>query len=111
MEGMLMNKDLEIIEGRASKLFKKLPQTIYRINIVNDKFDKTYNFFMEIMPRIKRIKSMPLHTVKNHDLEYLENLLIEFRKKTTLSFDFVGFQGMVWPSSGKKIQLKTKGNE
>lgn len=85
---MLTNKDLEIIEGRARILFKKLPQTIYRINIVNDKFDENYNFFMEIKPRNKRIKSMPLHTVNNYNLEYLENLLVELRKQIALSLLF-----------------------
>lgn len=98
-----MNKDLEVINGRVEVLFKNLPQTMYRINIVDDRFSQTYKFFMDIKSKDQKIKSMPLHVVKTYDLDYLEQLLNKLRKQTTLPFNFEGFQGKIWPCSKKSV--------
>ncbi len=43
-----MNKDVKIILERIHENFKRVPNTIYKINVVDDKFDKTYNFLFTL---------------------------------------------------------------
>lgn len=108
---MLMNKDLEIIEGRIELLFKRVPGTLYHINVVNDRFDHTYNFFFQSQPQRQRIKSAPLHTYQEYDLSKLELLIKKLQEYTVLSIEYTGFTGHKWPSSGKIIQTKVRKDE
>ncbi|MCT3019913.1 acetyl-CoA carboxylase [Pediococcus pentosaceus] len=111
MEETLMNKDLEIIEGRIEVLFKRVPGTQYRINVVNDRFDHTYNFFFQSQPQHQRIKSVPLHTYQEYDLSKLERLIEKLKTYTALSIEYTGFAEQKWPSSGKAIQTKVRYDE
>lgn len=106
-----MNKDLEIIMGRIQILFKRMNQTFYRIEVVNDKFDSGFNFFFHTQPKNKRVKSVPLHTVKKYELAYLEQLIKEIQKQTNLSIEFIGFEGMRWESSNRLIQRRRRRDE
>ncbi|WP_235017811.1 acetyl-CoA carboxylase [Pediococcus acidilactici] len=106
-----MNKDLEIIEGRIEVLFKRVPGTQYRINVVNDLFDHTYDFFFQSQPQHQRIKSVPLHTYHEYDLSKLELLIEKLQEYTALSIEYTGFAGQKWPNSGKAIQTKVRHDE
>jgi hypothetical protein len=106
-----MNKDLEIIEGRIAVLFKRVPGTQYHINVVNDRFEHTYNFFFKSQPKNHRIKSVPLHTYQKYDLSSLELLIEAIEKHTALTIEYTGFAGQRWPMSGKIIQTKVRHDE
>lgn len=106
-----MNKDTKIIIGRIKVLFKRILNTKYTINVVNDIYDKQYNFFFEIQKRNERMKSLPLHSVKNYDIENLENIINEIKEVYKLSFDYTGFTGQRWPNSWQMIQKKRKPQE
>lgn len=106
-----MNKDLEIIEGRIEILFKRVPGTQYHINIVNDRFEHTYNFFFQSQLKNQRIKSVPLHTYQEYDLSKLELLIERLKEFTALSIKYTGFAGQKWPKSGKTIQVKVRHDE
>lgn len=106
-----MNKDLEIIEGRIELLFKRVPGTLYHINVVNDRFDHTYNFFFQSQPQNQRIKSVPLHTCQEYDLSKLERLIEKLKTYTALNIEYTGFAGQKWPNSGKSIQTKVRNDE
>lgn len=106
-----MNEDTKIIIGRIKVLFKRIPNTKYTINVVNDIYDKQYNFFFEIQKRNERMKSLPLHSVKNYDIENLENIVNEIKEVYKLSFDYTGFTSQRWPNSWKMIQKRRKPQE
>ncbi|WP_057803424.1 hypothetical protein [Pediococcus stilesii] len=99
-----MNRDLDIIMRRIQILFKRMNQTLYRIEVVNDKFDEEFNFFFHIQPKNRRIKSVPLHAVKKYDLEYLEEIINLIKKQTNLSIEFIGFEDLHWQSNHRMIQ-------
>ncbi|MCM6810307.1 acetyl-CoA carboxylase [Pediococcus pentosaceus] len=106
-----MNKDTKIIIGRIKVLFKRIPNTKYTINVVNDIYNKQYNFFFEIQKWNERMKSLPLHSVKNYDIENLENIINEIKEVYKLSFDYTGFTGQRWPNTWKMIQKRRKPQE
>lgn len=58
-----MNKDVKIILERIQEHFKRVPNTIYKINVVDDRFDKCYNFFY--LHR-KKGKTATLHPITNN---------------------------------------------
>lgn len=88
-----MDKDTKIIIERIKVLFKRILNTKYTSNVVNDIYDKQYNFFFEIQKRNERMKSLQLHSVKNYDIENLENIINEIKEVYKLSFDYTGFTG------------------
>lgn len=106
-----MNKDAKIIVERIRVLFKRIPNTKYTINVVNGIYDHQYNFFFEIQKRNERMRSFPLHSVNNYDIENLENIINEIKEVYKLSFDYTGFTGQRWPSTGRVIQKKPKNQE
>ncbi|KAF0362518.1 hypothetical protein GBP13_08485 [Pediococcus acidilactici] len=86
-----MNKDVKIILERIHENFKRVPNTIYKINVVDDKFDKTYNFFIYIAKRGKRPHSIPLRTIKNYDMDYLQEVISGIKEHYQLTFTYTGF--------------------
>ncbi|WP_395391987.1 acetyl-CoA carboxylase [Fructilactobacillus sanfranciscensis] len=101
-----MNSDLKIILERIDCLFKRISRTHYWIEIANDPYDKTYNFFFNSQRRGQRLKLIPLHSVNTYHLEYLEALIADFKLEHQLTIKFVGFCGLKWPSSQILIQRK-----
>ncbi|MFH5810799.1 acetyl-CoA carboxylase [Companilactobacillus sp. FL22-1] len=79
-----MNNDLKIILSRIDKNFLKKKDVKYSLQVVNDCYDSTYNFFINIQPLGKRLHSIPLHTIENYDLSDLEKLLIKLWKNIAL---------------------------
>lgn len=106
-----MKSDAQIITERIEKLFKRAPKTIYKIECVNDRFDRTYNFFFEAHPKGKRPHSTPLHTVERYELAYLEQVIKQVRQKTQLTIYFAGFTGKHWPYAQTPIQKRPIANE
>lgn len=86
-----MNKDVKIILERIQQHFKRMPNTIYEINVANDKYDKTYNFFIYIAKIGHRPHSIPLRTIKNYDIDYLKEVISGIKEHYQLTFTYTGF--------------------
>lgn len=108
---MRMNSDYQTIIARIEQHFTRKPQTTYCLQIVNDKYDQTYNFFINIQPRGKRQHSIPLHTVENYQLEYLEKLVDQITKSYHLTIIYDGFTKMKWPVKQELIQRRRHKDE
>lgn len=108
---MPMPSDLKLITERIDHLFKRKMQTRYWLMVTDDVYDKTYNFFFNFQKKGQRLRSVPLHTVSNYDLGYLERLITGLRKHTQLTIEYVGFTGQRWPVSQRIIQRKKEADE
>lgn len=111
MAAMPMNDDLRIIMERIYQYFTRRRQTLYWLQVVNDRYDKTYNFFINIQPQGKRVHSIPLHTVEQYNLSYLEKIINEIQKNIHLSFMYDGFTGQKWPTTQELIQRRKHNDE
>lgn len=101
----------KIITERLGMMFKPKPHTRYTISAVDDPYDQTYNFFFESQKAYKRLKSTPIHTMENHDIEAFEYVINAIRKQYGFTIEFYGFAGQRWPSTFKLIERKKKGLE
>lgn len=106
MAVMPMNNDFKIIIERIQKNFTRRPRTKYWLQVVNDTYDRTYNFFINIQPKSKRMHSIPLHTVENYNLLYLEQLIDRISKQFHLTISYDGFTGIKWPVKQELIQKR-----
>lgn len=111
MEEMRMNNDLKLIEERITILFKRRSKTRYWLQVVDDPYDRTYNFFFNSQRKWERQKSVPLHTIAQHDLSYLETIIVALQSFTQLTIQYDGFTGQRWPSSFQLIQRKRHHDE
>lgn len=103
---MTPTKEAELIYSRIEPLFKRMSRTRYQINISNDSYDKTYNFFFESQHAGQRLKSTPLHSLDEYQLEFLEQVVDALKQHTQLTIQYVGFTGEVWPVKQTVIQKK-----
>ncbi|ANK59793.1 hypothetical protein [Loigolactobacillus backii] len=103
---MQPEQEAKLIFERATKLFKRISRTRYWITIVDDKFDKQYNFFFNSQRKNESSRSIPLHTIDNYDLGYLEDIITSLQKLTQLTIKYTGFEQQVWP---KKQAIIKKG--
>ena len=107
MEGIVLIETSEqatkLILERLQKDFLRKSRTIYQMLIVRDRFSLTFNFFLEIKPKNHREKSIPLHTIENYDLSYLEQIIRDLQKQPQITMQFRGFQELVWPESQNRI--------
>ncbi len=101
-----LNTDTKLILERANALFARHRNTHYWITVVNDIYDHQFNVFFNIVPRGKRHRSIPLHTLPQYDLGTLETVITDIRRELALTLEFVGFTGMIWPQSGRTIQYQ-----
>lgn len=111
MVATLMNSDYLIIIQRIEQHFTRKPQTSYGLQIVNDGYDQTYNFFINIQHKAKRQRSIPLHTVENYQLSYLEKLVSQITKRYHLTIVYDGFTGLKWPMKQELIQKRRHKDE
>ncbi|MDD9323924.1 hypothetical protein [Pediococcus acidilactici] len=86
-----MNADARVILQRIQRYFKKIPNTYYAINIVDDRFDDCYNFFFVVHKKNSRPHSIPLRRVTPYDLESLKEVVREVRKVYQLTIKYTGF--------------------
>ncbi|WP_461241199.1 acetyl-CoA carboxylase [Paucilactobacillus sp. N302-9] len=96
--------EVDLIIERIKPLFKRLRGHRYHVLVVNARPFKQINFFFEDDSQYDNNHSIPLHTLKNDDLEYFETVMKLYRRKTNLSVKLRGFQGLKWPSNDKHIQ-------
>ncbi|MFC6181577.1 acetyl-CoA carboxylase [Lactiplantibacillus daowaiensis] len=106
-----MNKDVKVINDRLQPRFKRVSQTRYWLQVADDHYGQTYNFFFNYQRKWQRLKSIPLHTITTYDLAYLETVVSELQTLTKLTIDYVGFTDQVWPERQQLIQKKRHGYE
>ncbi|GEK28532.1 hypothetical protein [Furfurilactobacillus siliginis] len=107
-----MNNDVKIIMERINKLFKRAPHTLYHIQCTKNIYDEQFNFFFIIQPKGRRQHSIPLHTIDQYTLEYLQLVIKLLRKQTQLSIEYIGFtEKDYWPNSFDVIQKKKRWDE
>jgi len=111
MAVIAMNRDLDTIMSRAEILFKRSRNTRYWIMISNDPYDKCFNFFFNSQRKNERLRSVPLHTIREYNLAILEEIINQLRKQTNFSIEFVGFAGQKFPKSQRIIQRGREGIE
>ncbi|MQS76294.1 acetyl-CoA carboxylase [Lactobacillus halodurans] len=106
-----MNKDFQIIMERIKANFTRKRDTRYWLQIVNDPFDRTFNFFINTQYRKKRMHSVPLHTINVYNLSYLEKIVVQITKKIHLTIVYDGFMGLKWPEQQELIQRRRHRDE
>lgn len=106
-----MNNDLKIILSRIDKNFLKKKDVKYSLQVVNDCYDSTYNFFINIQPLGKRLHSIPLHTIETYDLSDLEKIINKIMEKYCFTITYDGFVGMKWPQKQELIQKRRHKDE
>ncbi|UIF28571.1 hypothetical protein KB236_08455 [Levilactobacillus brevis] len=97
-------KEADLIDARLAKLFTTQWHCQYRIDVVNDQYGQTFNFFMDIQRQHHRERSIPLHTLRTTDLAVLEQVIRELQQQTQLSLRFVNFGRVRWPVSQRWIR-------
>lgn len=98
-------KTAEIVVKRAMKHFKRLPHTIYRLMVVPNPYEHTFNFFFEYARPHHRTRSIPLHTLYNDSLANLEEVIYQIRQINGLPIHFRNFaKDSRWPKSGRRIR-------
>jgi len=106
-----MNNDLRIILERIQLNFTRRKDTEYYLQVVDDSYDRTYNFFINIQPRGKRVHSIPLHTVEEYELSYLEKIINKIMEQYKFSITYDGFVGKKWPLKQELIQKRRHKDE
>ncbi|MHA3065674.1 hypothetical protein [Lacticaseibacillus saniviri] len=103
-----MNTDVKILAEKFNALWEHHFEfkVRYQIRVVDNKVDGSYDFYFEQSRQGRRQRSIPLHSIKRHELEYLETTLKQFRQVTQLTYVFANFEGQRWHSDGRLIQRK-----
>lgn len=96
-------QEAELIYSRIVPLFTAQWHCQYRIDVVNDQYGQTFNFFMGIKRQNHRERSIPLHTLRTTDLAVLERVIVALQQQTQLSLNFVNFGHVRWPVSQRWI--------
>ncbi|MEJ6401195.1 acetyl-CoA carboxylase [Nicoliella lavandulae] len=65
------SRHAELIYQRIQPWFKRLPNTRYRLIIVNDVYDHCYNFYIEISRYRTLTRLVPLHELDDYELASL----------------------------------------
>lgn len=99
------NDSAKLIIRRLQAYFKRLPHTFYCIIVVNNSYDRQYNFFIEIGHRQRCTRSIPLHSITDHSLANLEQVIRQIHLQNQLPIHFQGFGDQQrWPKSGRLIR-------
>ncbi len=99
------NDSTKIIVQRLQSHFKRLPHTRYCMVVVNNGYDRQYNFFIEISHRQRCTRSIPLHSITDYSLVNLERVIQQIHHQNQLPIHFCGFDDQQrWPASGRLIR-------
>ncbi|GKT04158.1 acetyl-CoA carboxylase [Furfurilactobacillus sp. WILCCON 0119] len=106
-----MIDESRLIYERIEPLFLRQPHTRYWILVADDPYDKQYNFFFNSLKQGHRERSVPLHSVTDYQLAYLEALIAKLRLRTKLTLVFLNFQQQRWPESQRLIERRRHPDE
>lgn len=103
---MAVAQDVRILNERIDAAFRRRHQTRY-VLMASKEPDGTISFFMNISPKDRRRRSVPLHSLETADLTYFEQVIAGIQRHTHLSIDYCGFGPKdYWPQSGRRIESK-----
>lgn len=99
------NDSAKLIVQRLQSHFKRLPHTRYWMVVVNNSYDRQYNFFIEMSHRQRCTRSIPLHSITDYSLINLEHVIQQVHLQNKLPIHFRGFGDQQrWPESGRLIR-------
>ncbi|MHA8111376.1 hypothetical protein ACYATP_07850 [Lactobacillaceae bacterium Melli_B4] len=81
----------QLIEQRFQPWFKRMPNTRYRLIVVNDQYDHCYNFYLEIKRHQALTRLVPLHEVDDYDVRSLALVLSVLNRNNHLPIEFRQF--------------------
>ncbi|KRM10790.1 acetyl-CoA carboxylase [Paucilactobacillus suebicus] len=93
-----------LIIERLDQNFKPTRGLRYRIYVVNDVYDDSYNFFLDIKSKYTNERSIPLHSLEEYTLEYLERVIRLVEMSTQMTIEFQHFEGLRWPVRQRLIK-------
>lgn len=79
------SREAQIIIQRALERFSYHQHVRYRLLIVNDSYNRQYNFFLEWRRPVERSRSVPLHSVHEYDVAYLQQVLVFVQRQIGFS--------------------------
>ena len=94
---------VDVMEARIEHYFMPHIKARYQIQIVNDKFDNSFNFFFLYKKGAENTHSIPIRVIKDHDWIYFEQIVRELHHRVDFTLRFTGFQGEIWQSNGCNI--------
>ena len=94
---------VDVMEERINHYFKPHIRARYQIQIVNDKFDHSFNFFFLYKMGNENTRSIPIRVIKDCDWVYFEKIVRELHRRVNFTLRFTGFTGEIWQSNGKMI--------
>lgn len=95
----LVNKMLENLQP-----YFKLQKinTIYSIHVVDNPYQKKYNFFFVIVKKKQRTRSIPIGILHDYRMEALEELCHQLKQKVDFTLRFENFEAQTW-DDGRKV--------
>lgn len=97
----------ELIIERLDKAFKPKLHHRYQLMVVDNVYDQTYNFFLDIWHQHNRRRSIPLHSVVTYELQFLEQVINQITANTNLTIVYINFHQQRWPLSQRIIYGRT----
>ena len=86
------SREAQIIIQRALERFSYHQHVRYCLLVVNDSYNRQYNFFLEWRRPVERSRSVPLHSVHEYDLAYLKQVLGFVQKRIGFSVALRDFE-------------------
>ncbi|GKS81068.1 hypothetical protein LPAF129_07530 [Ligilactobacillus pabuli] len=97
------HQQVDVMEQRINQHFKPHIRARYQIQIVNDKFDRHFNFFFLYKRGQENTHSVPIRVIQEYDWVYFEEIVTELHRRVNFTLRFTGFQGEIWQSNGRDI--------
>lgn len=97
----------ELILNRLKADFHPKLNHRYQIMVVDNVYDETYNFFLDIQHKHNRQRSIPLHSVTKYELGFLEQVIEQIKAETQLTIVYINFHEQRWPHSQHIIYGRT----
>ncbi|UQS86084.1 acetyl-CoA carboxylase (plasmid) [Nicoliella spurrieriana] len=91
MDAQEVTQHANLIFKRLTPWFKRIPNTRYRLIVVNDVYDHCYNFYIEISRKLTLTRLVPLHEIDDYDLMNLGLILKALNHNCQLPIDFRQF--------------------
>ncbi|WP_137597848.1 acetyl-CoA carboxylase [Paucilactobacillus kaifaensis] len=97
----------ELILKRLSAGFAPKLNHRYQLMVVDNVYDQTYNFFLDIQHKRNRRRSIPLHSITKYELQFLEQVIKQIKANTKLTIVYINFHEQRWPLSQRIIYGRT----
>lgn len=96
-------QQVDTMEERIEHYFQPHVRARYQIQIVNNTFDRTFNFFFLYKRGEENTHSIPIKIVREYDWVYFEQIVRELQHRVNFTLRFTGFKDQIWQSNGERI--------